>query len=175
MGEEPGPEVEEKTLADPVVEEVVEEAEHSGDDGQADVRRRNPDEWPEVLWDQHLVHDDLEHPDHRGVDQRHEDDQDEADGQPLAVRPGVGPEPPEDVPNRHGGRGADQRLALRRCREERAEPSSQPSPPLLPELETLALVSETLAALLVPALPGCAGVASTILPRRRRRRLRFAI
>jgi len=42
-------------------------------------------------------------------------------------------------------------------------------------LETLALVSETLAALLVPALPGCAGVASTILPRRRRRRLRFAI
>src|SRR6185437_330658 len=105
------------------------------------------------------------------VDQGDQRDQHEAERQPAAVRPGVRPEPLEDLADRHLGRGADQRPALGRRREQRTEPSSQSWPPPLPELVLVFVFESPLLLVSSAPVPGCAGVESEILPRRRRRLL----
>jgi hypothetical protein len=165
VGEEPGAEVEQESLADPIRQVVVEEPDHPGEQRQSHVRAGDPDERAEVLRDQHLIDDDLEHPDHRRVDQRDQRDQQQAERQPAAVGARVRPEAPEDLAHRHFGRGADQRLALGRHREQRTESSSQSSPPALPELDSLTLASDVSALVSAPVpVPGVAGVESEILP-----------
>jgi hypothetical protein len=91
---------------------------------QAEVGERDPPEGAEVVRDQHAVDDDLEHPDRGGLDRGDDGDQDQADQQPAPIRASVGPEAPEDLPDRDRWCSRDQRVVLEQRFEEGSNSSS---------------------------------------------------
>ena len=86
--EEPGAEVEQEALADPVGEKVIEEAETPAIRVRPTYAAAIQAKGPKSLRHQHLVDDELEHPDHRRVDERDERDQQEAEREPAGGRAG---------------------------------------------------------------------------------------
>src|SRR5262249_18661158 len=92
---------------DPGGEIVVGERDDAVEQRQAKVGDGEPAEEGEVAWDQYAVHQDLEQPDAESVERGGEDNEEDDEWDPAAVRPSVGPEPAEDLANGAGWRGWD--------------------------------------------------------------------
>jgi hypothetical protein len=106
-----------EALPQPGGEVVVAERDQPIRNREGEVERHDPCERLEVAGHEHLVDDELEHPDLGRLDRRADGDQQEADGDPPPVRARVGPEAAEDLPDGHG-RGLGHERALARGHEE---------------------------------------------------------
>ncbi len=92
--------VEQEPAGDPLGEVGVEEADDPRHDREAEIRRGDRDEGAEVARDEDVVDQPLVEQDGDGVDERADGDEQQRETDPTAVRPGIRPEPANDLPQR---------------------------------------------------------------------------
>jgi hypothetical protein len=108
MAEHPESERADEALADPGREIVVGVRHDAATQRQRNVGARDPDERPEVAWDEHVVDQQLEHPNLGCLEARDKQDENQIGGEPAPERPRVRPERSEDPLQRDDRRLVDE-------------------------------------------------------------------
>ena len=105
MAKQKGAQGQDKLSPHPFCKVRIADHEGRGQQRESNVAEGDPPERPELAWDEHLVHDDLEQPDPGCVDGRRQHNEGKRQPDEPAVGAGVGPEALEDFPRgkRRGG------------------------------------------------------------------------